>query len=590
MTCSHNAPTSCGAGRKDLGNQSFGGAVAIVIDSQRLVVVDPRVCLVSGQKKCKCSRKFGSLQSNAEYLEIMTEPLESSASSVMPRATEDFSSKSSLVLANIQNSYNQKIVYVTLIVLLSSRLCFQLYAAPLPDETYYWLWGIHLSLSYFDHPPLHAWLQGFDARVFGWSVMSLRLLTWPTTVGIVAILFYWSRRFAIRDWRAYFLATSAICFASPLIFVFTTMAYIDHLLILLSYVSVSFFVMFFTVFVARGQQSLLHLYLGAVILGLAGLTKYNAVFVELGLVGTVIALPSLHPLLRSPHIYVAAALTGLLQLPALYWNAANDFWSFRYNLWDRLDFESFSTGLSTLMAVFITSIVVLSPFLIIPMLYFLKSRPKAGPVVIWQSLGFWTFSSSTSAFFFLCFFAYVHFYWNIEAYLMLLPVALYYFPSIRLVRAHLVYGATFSMLFTFNYTVLPLAAIAGQEDFESARVFGWTEIGNRTAAAKLRYDAKFIAASDWQTASQLGFALRDPAVECFQYDRSQFTFWLNNELRNGQDAIILVDEPQLENLDMVIRPKFRGLELVDTIQVIRFGKLLTTYRIFRGISYIMKGA
>ena len=27
------------------------------------------------------------------------------------------------------------------------------------DEAYYWMWGQHLSWSYFDHPPLDGWLQ-----------------------------------------------------------------------------------------------------------------------------------------------------------------------------------------------------------------------------------------------------------------------------------------------------------------------------------------------------------------------------------------------------------------------------------------------
>jgi hypothetical protein len=27
-----------------------------------------------------------------------------------------------------------------------------------PDEAYYWLWSRHLALSYFDHPPMIAYL------------------------------------------------------------------------------------------------------------------------------------------------------------------------------------------------------------------------------------------------------------------------------------------------------------------------------------------------------------------------------------------------------------------------------------------------
>src|SRR5262245_33285905 len=26
------------------------------------------------------------------------------------------------------------------------------------DEAYYWMWGQHPELSYFDHPPLNAWM------------------------------------------------------------------------------------------------------------------------------------------------------------------------------------------------------------------------------------------------------------------------------------------------------------------------------------------------------------------------------------------------------------------------------------------------
>ncbi len=491
------------------------------------------------------------------------------------------------MLADIGIPSNRKFIYATLIVLLISRACLQFYAAPLPDEAYYWLWGIHLSFSYYDHPPLHAWLQGLDARLFGWNLVSLRLLTWPTTIGTIAILLWWSRRLATAVWGEYFFATTAICFASPLIFIYTAIAYNDHLLIFLSCLSASFFMLFFMKFTARGRQSLLYLYLGAIILAFAALTKYNAVFLGLGVAISVVALPALRPLLKSPHIYAAAGLIVLVQLPVLYWNVINDFSSFRYNLWDRLHLQSWWISLGTLVAVFATSVVVLSPFLFAPLLGFLKSRPKGLAETICQSLGFWTFFYSTMSFFVLCFFTYVHFYWNIEAYLLFFPVALMYLPSSRVLRAHLVYGMIFSMLFAFNYTVLPLAALVSHADLESARVFGWAEIGNRIATAKAKYHAQFIAASDWQTASQLAFALQDPTVECFG-DRSQFTFWLNNDLRYGQDAIILVDESQVQNVNSVIGPKFRIVQPIETIQVKRFGKLLTTYKIYVGIAYIAK--
>ena len=42
------------------------------------------------------------------------------------------------------------------------------------DEAYYWLWSEHLAASYFDHPPLIAWLLWL-IRPFGQAEWVLRL-------------------------------------------------------------------------------------------------------------------------------------------------------------------------------------------------------------------------------------------------------------------------------------------------------------------------------------------------------------------------------------------------------------------------------
>lgn len=39
-------------------------------------------------------------------------------------------------------------------------------APPVGDEAYYWMWSQKLGLSYFDHPPLHAWLLRAMAALF----------------------------------------------------------------------------------------------------------------------------------------------------------------------------------------------------------------------------------------------------------------------------------------------------------------------------------------------------------------------------------------------------------------------------------------
>ena len=56
--------------------------------------------------------------------------------------------------------------------LLALKLVVVFFAQPQIDETYYWLWGQHLQLSYLDHPALHGWLQGLASRLLCWNLVA----------------------------------------------------------------------------------------------------------------------------------------------------------------------------------------------------------------------------------------------------------------------------------------------------------------------------------------------------------------------------------------------------------------------------------
>ena len=87
---------------------------------------------------------------------------------------------------------------------------------PHADEAYYWLWGQHLSLSYFDHAPLHAWLQGAVSVAFGWNLFSLRILSIVSAAVVLYIIYLWSKRLARDDWRHHFWLTAALFYSTPL--------------------------------------------------------------------------------------------------------------------------------------------------------------------------------------------------------------------------------------------------------------------------------------------------------------------------------------------------------------------------------------
>lgn len=55
------------------------------------------------------------------------------------------------------------------------------------DETYYWLWAQNLQLSYFDHPPLVAWLIKLSTLFLGDSAFAVRFFA-PLGIFVISII------------------------------------------------------------------------------------------------------------------------------------------------------------------------------------------------------------------------------------------------------------------------------------------------------------------------------------------------------------------------------------------------------------------
>ena len=476
-----------------------------------------------------------------------------------------------------------RVVVFTIGALLALRLCFDVFAAPLPDEAYYWLWGQHLALSYYDHPPLNAWLQRIAAAMFGWNIFSLRIVTWLTTAGMAIVIWQRTRQLGPE----YVSGTTALFFATPIVFIFSTLAFPDHLVIFLVLLSAHWFARY----VESGNgpdQRTAWLYGAAIALGFAGLAKYNAFLVGLGVAAAVLATPELRRLLRDPNIYGAAAVAILMQWPVFYWNATNGMPSFRYNLADRLSWLGID-GLSNVALLALALTATVGPMLLTPLYRFLGAAWRRDATdALWTPLGFWVYGLTTAVFTGLCFFSFVQYYWTIGAYPIFLTIALAFFRSRRAVASHLIYGLVCATLFTANYTIVPLSALAGRTDAESALMFGWDEIARRVVAASARTNAGLVAASDYRMAAQLAFAIRDPAVQAISARQDQFDFWLQDGGgRQGAVAIILTDDRYPLNDD--VNARFASIELIETFTIERFGLRLKQYRLYRGSSFISKG-
>lgn len=203
-------------------------------------------------------------------------------------------------------------------------------AAMLPvgvDEAYSIGIARQFSLSYFDHPPLHLWLVGLWAKL--WGSEDLLLLRLP----FIALG-------ALSSWLIYALGTrlfgavaglwSTVIFNLAPVFGLAHGALIFPDGPLLAAALATALIVARIVFVP-GQGRRLGLWaLAGLTAGLALLSKYHGVLLLLGILLFLVTTRDGRRWLLTPGPWLAAAIAVACFVPVLVWNAQNDWASFAF--------------------------------------------------------------------------------------------------------------------------------------------------------------------------------------------------------------------------------------------------------------------
>jgi 4-amino-4-deoxy-L-arabinose transferase-like glycosyltransferase len=476
-----------------------------------------------------------------------------------------------------------KIVLLELVVLylLALKLWFGIAVTPMGDEAYYWMWGQHLSWSYFDHPPLDGWLQGLVAAIFGWSNLSVRLLSWLTLVGTLWIFWLWSARFAPGDRHGWFWHTAVIYLTIPVVYLMSSFAFHDHLLMFLVVASLYFFHGFAGDW-EDGRRVWWRLYAAAALLGLAVLTKYNGVFLGLGYAVWVLARPRLRALLLTPHLWLAALLAIAIQAPVIYWNLTEGLASFRYHFLDRPTSNWGKPRPQQVLDYFATMALLLSPVLFLSLFRVPWMRKAAGDEHRAFGLSMTVFLTSTLGWAAIAVYIYVYLHWNIVAYVALAPI-LWRLVGGRIVFAlHVAYGLLLITVAMLNYTVTPIKLL-GFGDTGAAAAHGWVELGERVKAQQAAHPDAFLGATRYTYAAQIGFVLHDTDVAAFNPVASQNDYWWDSAAHAGRDALIIADR-KFKASDAA--DHFASLEQLETVDVRdMFGTRIWRFEIWLGKDY-----
>lgn len=255
------------------------------------------------------------------------------------------------------------------------------------DEAYFFQWGQHPHVVYYDHPSLIGWWMWF-AQLFGSHIFFARTLMLAVG-GLVSWMIYLIVFHLTKD-RSKGLLTAALYYTTPMSLL-SIMITTDTTLLLFVVMSGYFFLRSI-----EKHEPLFYLY-SAITLGLAFWSKYLMAFMVPALIFA--SLMSFSRIKDSIKYFTTMTLIGLVFIILhLYWSSQNCWQSIMFNLFNRENDIAF--GYSKIFLFLIFQVYLATPWLL---LQFSKSFKT-----------YWQNKKST---------------WTAATILYLLPVLLLFIPS-----------------------------------------------------------------------------------------------------------------------------------------------------------------
>lgn len=447
------------------------------------------------------------------------------------------------------------------------------------DETYYHYWSLHPQLSYFDHPPLTAWLMTLSGVVFGNSVWTVRL--WPLLLSTASVLI---ARATARDLfgadagnRAGLLLALAPVFAGNGV-VMTP----DAVLVLFWTLSVF---CAWRALSAASDFSPWWLALGAAA-GLGFLSKYTMLPFYFGLILLFIISPG-----ERKRIFVGCLISGcvaaLVFSPVLIWNVQNDFASFRFQFSRRMTQvpKSAGTSLANLAEYAGILFAIVTPFLAglcffsgaRGIVFSAERRVKFCAALMWSVVALFAYSALKT---------HIQANWPMMAFVsgILLVAGVWETYPAWLRRTALGILIAADVLIC-SYALLPARTTLsiGSRSLDAARIREFIvtpEIAATVRRIKEEQKLDFICTSSQELFGVVQFyepSLRD---ELWMPSSGAIRFpWLDGRKFSGQSALLVSERSEWGRA-----PNFDGVEALGSVEI-PYKKMKLTLHFFRGRNY-----
>jgi MFS family permease len=434
-----------------------------------------------------------------------------------------------------------KPVFIFCILIMGIRLIFPFIMGLMPQDAYYDFYGRHLALSYFDHPPMIAYLLRSFTTLFGQKVFVLKLA--DTTVTLLTLIAFYrlSRRFLSEEktWKA-----SALLISTIMISILSLVSTPDVPLLL-----------FWTLSLIYLQEAIflnkkISWVWAGILTGLSFDSKYTAVFLIIGLIGFLLLSKSYRTLLFSRWFLLFLLCFSVMIIPVFIWNQQNGFASFKFQSEGRAH-EGLHVDPLGFIGVIGHQTAILLPFLFFSFCYFIYRilrryglRFAAIPEDQLFLLSF--FIPLFLGFFCLSFVYWVKLNWIMPAYITGI-IWITRFWSKKWLRYQLIFSILVHLVLAVEI-IFYLIPIRSDDTW-----FGWKEFSGKVESVQKKYPNTFIfSADDYKTAAVLNFYLDGPVYSKNVVGERALQFdFIGTDLSklNGMDAIFINSNPRFTNLE-----------------------------------------
>lgn len=219
--------------------------------------------------------------------------------------------------------WNEKTTKTFLVFYVGFLFLATFFLVPTITSFYYYAWGKHLAWSYFDGPPMIAYLFHISQAIFGNTFFSINVIGFLCLV--VGAYYIYKIGCLLQD-RETGLLSALIWVALPTttesIFVRVLYDAPLNLFTILSFYTFARYICF---------KRLADLYLCALFIGAMLLSKYTAVVSVMALL-IYLVFSKQRQLFKSIHFYLGSLIIVLLVSPVIYWNINHNWISITYLL------------------------------------------------------------------------------------------------------------------------------------------------------------------------------------------------------------------------------------------------------------------